>query len=284
MTQQIALVTGASSGIGKAIAEHLAAKGYYVFASARGMKKLEALRHQNIEPLQLDVTDSETIASAIEHIKATKGRIDALVNNAGYGLYGTVEGVTPERARHQFDVNVFGLAELTQAVLPIMRSQKSGVIVNMSSVVGKVSMPGLAWYCASKYAVEALSDALRSEVKPFGIKVVIIEPGPIKTGFAEKALETLNKTNDPPSYNQLVSSMEKLSERLSRYAPGPDIIAKAVHEAVTSDNPKTRYALPISSTLFIRLKRWLSDRLFDRTMMILYQHSQSKVLDYIKFI
>lgn len=271
MTPQIVLVTGASGGIGKAIAEHLAAKGYYVFASARRMKKLEALRGQNIEPLQLDVTDSEAIRSAIEHIKATKGRLDVLVNNAGYGLYGTVEGITPERARHQFDVNVFGLVEMTQAVLPIMRSQESGVIVNMSSVVGKVSIPVSGWYAASKHAVEALSDALRGEVKPFGIKVVVIEPGPIKTGFDDVALDSLSKTNDPPAYKSLVSSFGKFIENTYRQAPGPDMIAKVVHQAIISANPKTRYALPMDSSMSIRLKTWFGDRIFDRVIMSLYQ-------------
>jgi NADP-dependent 3-hydroxy acid dehydrogenase YdfG len=263
MTQKIALVTGASGGIGRAITELLAANGFYVFAAARRMDRLEALRSDSIEPLQLDVTDPGMINAAISRVMSSKGRIDVLVNNAGYGLYGTVEGVTADQVRHQFNVNVFGLGQMTQAVLPIMREQKAGTIVNIASVVGKVSLPCAGWYCASKHAVEALSDALRLEVRQFGIKVVVIEPGAIKTEFDDVALDTLEKSGDPEAYAPLKTGLRKLIEQTYRKAPGPAVIARTVLRAATSANPRPRYAVPLDSKMFMWLRRIFGDRMLD---------------------
>jgi NADP-dependent 3-hydroxy acid dehydrogenase YdfG len=263
MTQPIALVTGASGGIGKAITETLAANGFYVFAAARRMDRLENLRSDSIEPLKLDVTDRDTIQEAIQQIQSTKGRIDVLVNNAGYGLYGTLEGLQPEQIRRQFDVNVFGLGQMTQAVLPLMRAQESGTIVNIASIVGKVSLPFAGWYSASKHAVEALSDALRLEVKPFGIKVIVIEPGAIKTEFDDVALDTLEQSNDPEAYKPYKQRFRQLIEISYQDAPGPDIVARAVLKAVTTSKPQARYALPFSSKILIWSRRFLGDGVLD---------------------
>lgn len=262
--QQVVLVTGASSGIGKAIVEDLAGKGYYVFASARSMDKLEAMRSKNLEPLQLDVTDGDAVRDAVEHIRASKGRLDILVNNAGYGLYGTVEGLTQEQVRRAFDVNVFGLGQMTQAVLPLMRAQKSGTIVNMSSVVGKVSTPVLGWYAATKHAVEGLTDALRLEVKPFGIKVVLIEPGSIDTGFEDVAMATLEKSDDPAVYHEMRVSFAKIIRNGYENAPGPEVVVDQVYKAITANNPKARYAAGRDAKMFITMKGLLNDGLFDR--------------------
>lgn len=261
--QQIVLVTGASSGIGKAIAEDLAKQGYYVFASARSMDKLETMRSSNIEPLQLDVTDPEDIKAAVAHIQSSKGRLDILVNNAGYGIYGTVEGLTTDQVHRAFDVNVFGLGQMTQAVLPLMRKQKSGTIINMSSVVGKLSTPALGWYAASKHAVEGLTDALRLEVKAFGIKVILIEPGSINTGFEDVAMATLNKSNDPAAYQDLREGFSKLIRRGFASAPGPEAVVKEINKALSSNHPKARYAAGRDSKLFIFAKSILSDRMVD---------------------
>ena len=268
--QQIVLVTGASGGIGKAIAETLAANGYYVFAAARSMSKLEAMRKDNIEPLSLDVTDADAIQAAVEHIASTKGRIDVLVNNAGYGLYGTVEGLPPEAVQRVFDVNVFGLGRMTQAVLPIMRRQNSGTIVNISSVVGKVSTPVLGWYASSKHAVEGMTDALRMEVNEFGIKAVLIEPGSIDTGFEDVAVGTLSQSNDPEAYQQMVADFRKMIRNGYDGAPGPDIVADTVLKAVESSNPRPRYAVGRDANMAIRMKRLVGDRLFDRVVASQY--------------
>lgn len=263
MTQKIALVTGASGGIGQAIAETLAANGFYVFAAARRMDRLEAMRTESIEPIELDVTDNGAINAAVDHVRSTKGRIDVLVNNAGYGLYGTVEGLTPDQVQHQFDVNVFGLGRVTQAVLPIMRQQQGGCIVNIASVVGKVSLPFAGWYSASKHAVEALSDALRLEVQPFGIKVVVIEPGAIKTEFDEVALGALDQSADPEDYAPAKSGFRKLIENTYGKAPGPDVIARTVLKAVNASNPRPRYAVPFDSKSLIWTRQLFGDRVLD---------------------
>ncbi|MDX2163370.1 MAG: oxidoreductase [bacterium] len=263
MTQQIVLVTGASSGIGSATAQYLAEQGFYVFAAARRIDRLEALRTPAIEPLAMDVTSDEDVKRAIQHILSSKGRIDVLVNNAGYALYGAVEEVSLEDAAYQLNVNVLGLMRVTQAVLPIMRQQRTGIIVNLSSVAGKVSTPFAGWYAASKHAVEALSDALRLEVKRLGIRVVIIEPGSIKTEFGDIALRELHKASTIDDYVPMAASFDKLISNSFRNAPGPDIIAKAIHKAVISQGQHARYALPNDSRMFIFLRRLLSDRVFD---------------------
>jgi NAD(P)-dependent dehydrogenase (short-subunit alcohol dehydrogenase family) len=263
LTQKIALVTGASSGIGQAITEALAGDGYFVFATARRMGQLETLRCDNIEPLYLDVTDLGTINAAISHIRSSKGRIDVLVNNAGYGHFGTIEGLHPDQVRRQFEVNVFGLGQMTRAVLPLMREQGAGVIVNLASIVGRVSLPFAGWYSASKHAVEALSDALRLEVKPFGIKVVIIEPGAINTEFAGKSLEMLDQSQDPRVYESQKRGFRRLIEDLYGKAPGPDIIARIVLKVVKSSKPRPRYAAPLDCQSFIWARRVFGDRVSD---------------------
>lgn len=262
MTQRITLVTGASSGIGKATAELLAQNGYYVFAMARRMDLLEQIRSDNIEPICLDVTDAPAIQTAVNHVIATKGRIDILVNNAGFGQLGAIECVSMEAAHQQFEVNVFGYARFMQAVLPHMREQKSGCIINVTSILGKVSIPGFGWYAASKHAVEALSETLRSEVIKFGIKVVVIAPGLIKTEFAAKEFELLKMVDHPPAYQKLLNALPRLLAGEPK-APGPVIIAEAVLKAATASFPPTRHALPADSKAAMISRWFLGGRLFD---------------------
>ncbi len=263
MTQRVVLVTGASSGLGKATAELLASKGYYVYAAARRIDRLESMRSTNIEPLGLDVTSEASIEVAIEHIKASQERIDVLVNAAGYALYGALEEVASEKAQHEFEVNVFGLMRVTQALLPLMRQQRSGRIINLSSVAGKFVTPFAGWYNASKFAVEALSDALRNEVASFGIQVVVVEPGAIKSEFADIALGGLQDASNLAEYRGMSRSFAKLVSNSYRNAPGPDIVAKAIFKAITARHPSARYALPADSSLLITLRRLLSDRMID---------------------
>lgn len=263
MTPQIALVTGASSGIGQTTAQYLAARGFYVFAAARRLERLEAMQSTQIEPLALDVTSEESVKTAVQRIMAHSGRLDVLVNNAGYALYGAAEEVSLKDAEYQMNVNVLGLMRVTQAVLPIMRKQRSGVIVNLSSVAGKVSTPFAGWYSASKHAVEALSDALRLEVRPLGIRVVLIEPGSIKTEFGDIALGALHKASNIDDYKPMAASFDTLIQNSFRSAPGPEIIARTIHHAVVSGSGRVRYALPNDSRMFIFLRWLLSDRLFD---------------------
>jgi NAD(P)-dependent dehydrogenase (short-subunit alcohol dehydrogenase family) len=261
MTQKVALVTGASSGIGKATAELLARNGYFVFVMARRMDRLEQLRSDQVEPIYLDVTNNKAIRATVEHIILTKGRIDVLVNNAGFGQLGAIESVSMEAARQQFEVNVFGYACFMQAVLPYMREQKSGRIINISSILGRIAIPGFGWYAASKHAVEALSEALRSEVLELGIDVVVIAPGLIKTEFAAKEFELLNSIEHPTVYKKLLTGLHQLMAGEPK-APGPEIIAKAVLHAVTSSTPPVRHALPTDSKTAV-IARWLlGDRIF----------------------
>src|SRR5688500_4149010 len=222
MTQQIALVTGASSGIGRATAQLLARNGFYVFAAARRMYRLEEIRSDTIEPIQLDVTDGEAVFGVVRHIISAKGRIDVLVNNAGVSQPGAIECVSMEAARRQLEVNLFGYARLMQAVLPHMRKQGSGCIVNIVSVLSRISVPGFGWYSASKHAVEALTDAVRGEVMEFGIDVVLIAPGLIKTEFVPNQLRTLKAVVHPPAYEKLLAGVRNLLADEPK-APGPEI-------------------------------------------------------------
>lgn len=253
--QRIALVTGASSGIGRATAGLLAQQGFYVFAMARREERLEQIRSDNIEPLPLDVTDTAAVNAAVAHVIATKGRIDVLVNNAGYGQLGMLECVSMEAAHRQFEVNVFGYAHFIQAVLPHMREQRSGCIVNISSVLGKISLPGFGWYAASKHAVEALSESLRGEVKALGIDVVVIAPGLIKTEFVEKEFALLETVQHPPVYRKILDGLRRLLAGEPQ-APGPEIIANAILKAVTRSIPPVRHALPCDSKAAV-ISRWL---------------------------
>jgi len=259
------LVTGCSSGIGRATAERLARSGWTVYASARRLEAVAGL--DGCRPLQLDVTDDASMRAAVERIEQEAGAVGVLVNNAGYSQSGAVESVPLDEARRQFETNVFGLVRLTQLVLPGMRAQGWGRVVNVSSMGGRLTFPGGGWYHASKHAVEALSDALRFEVRGFGIDVVVIEPGLIRTGFAEVAAGSIEQEEGPYTrFNAAVGAAtagayEGGFARL--LGGGPETVARAIEKAVTAKRPRTRYRVTGSAGFFLTLRRLLPDRAWD---------------------
>ncbi len=260
------LVTGCSSGIGFATAELLGIKGWYVYATARRLETLGDL--EGVATLrELDVTDDASMRATVEEIEREHGAVGALVNNAGYSLSGAVESVSLEEARRQFETNLFGLARLTQLVLPGMRSQRWGRIINISSMGGRLTFPGGGWYHASKHAVEALSDALRFEVAGFGIDVVVIEPGLIRTRFADTAIGSIPVGEEPYGrFNATVGAVTAgaYESRLARVLGGDaDAVAAAIERAFTAKRPRTRYRVTPSARLFIALRRLLPDRAWD---------------------
>lgn len=265
---RVALVTGASAGIGEATARALLSEGYKVFAGARRLERMSALAALGAKLLHLDLTDDASIVAAVETIKADAGRLDVLVNNAGYGSYGALEDVPLAEARRQFDVNVFGLARLSQLTLPTMRAQKSGKIVNISSIGGKIWEPLGGWYHATKFAVEGLSDCLRVEVERFGIDVIIVEPGAIRTEWAGIAADGLRRVSGKGAYATYADNHARMldSTENSRLPSPPDVVAKTIVRAVSSRRPRTRYATGGGARTILFLKAILPDRLFDRVI------------------
>jgi NAD(P)-dependent dehydrogenase (short-subunit alcohol dehydrogenase family) len=265
MTTKIALVTGGSSGIGEATALALAQTGYTVYAGARRVERMQHLKEYEIRPLALDVTNDESMQFAVSQILASEGCIDVLVNNAGYGSYGALEDVPLSEARSQFEVNVFGAARLTQLVLPQMRKQRSGTIVNITSMGGKIYTPLGSWYHATKFALEATSDCLRMELRPFGINVVVIEPGGIQTewgGIAAEKVRTVSSTGPYASQGNAVAEALS-SESTQRRSSPPELIAKTIAKAVSTRRPKTRYAVGYGAKPLIFLHAVLPNRWFD---------------------
>lgn len=268
MSAKVALVTGASSGIGKATALRLKALGFTVYAAARHTVRMRALESAGIHVLSMDVTDDASMSQGVAEIMARSGRIDVLVNNAGYGSYGSVEEVPLSEARAQFDVNVFGAVRLTQLVLPHMRGQHAGTIVNITSMGGKIHTPLGAWYHGTKFALEAISDCLRIEVEPFGINVVVIEPGGIKTEWADIAAQKLREMSGEGAYASQAHAMAEsmVGDDSRKRQSSPELIADTIAKAVTAHRPKTRYAVGFGAKPMIFLRRLLSDRAFDGFM------------------
>ena len=243
--EKIILITGASSGIGYDTALALARQGHKVYAAARRMEKMEPLREEGIATIRMDVTDETSMTEGIKTIMEAEGRIDVLINNAGYGYFGAIENVSMEEARRQLEVNVFGLARLCQLVLPIMRQQGSGRIINTSSVAGKSVLYYGGWYHVTKYSVEAFSDALRIEMKPFGIDVVMIEPGGIKTEWGHIAANHLAESSQGTAYEPtgLVEAANFHWMYDSNLLSKPSVVTKAMCKAVNSRRPKARYRI-----------------------------------------
>ncbi len=241
---KVALVTGASSGIGAAIAAALLKKGFTVYAAARRLDRMADLERAGARLLPLDLTVEESITSAVTRIASETGRIDALINNAGYGAYGALEDVSIAEARRQFEVNVFGLGRLVQLCLPMMRAQKAGRIVNITSIGGKIHEPMGSWYHATKFAVEGLSDCLRMELADFGIDVVVIEPGAIKTEWSGIARESLLETSGTGPYAGLARQAAALLTMADEgNAAPPEVVARAVSSALSARHPRTRYVV-----------------------------------------
>ncbi len=241
--KKVILITGASSGIGYETALTLARMGHKVYAAARRVELMEPLRSEDVVPFRMDVTDEQSMADGVKMLYDREGRIDVLVNNAGYGYFGAIETTPMEEARRQLEVNVFGLARLTQLVLPIMRQQGSGRIVNTSSIAGKMTLLFGGWYHVSKFSVEAFSDALRMEVKPFGIDVSMIEPGGIKTDWGIIAAKHLRENAQNTPYESMaIPEADLLHNAYSgSLLSSPKVITRAIVRAVESRRPKARY-------------------------------------------
>jgi NAD(P)-dependent dehydrogenase (short-subunit alcohol dehydrogenase family) len=272
MSASVALVTGASSGIGKATAVRLADLGYTVYAVARRVERMSDLVDHGIRVAPVDVTDDESMVTLVDTIISEQGRIDVLVNNAGYGSYGAIEDVPIAEARRQFDVNVFGLARLIQLVLPHMRAQRDGYIVNVSSMGGRIWEPLGGWYHATKFAVEGLSNSLRTEVAEFGIKVIVIQPGSIRSEWAAISAANLEATSaDTPYRNQakLIANGLRVSDA-SFLASEPAVVAETIGKAVQRAKPRTRYPVGGGARVFLLAERVLTDRGFDRFIRFAY--------------
>jgi NAD(P)-dependent dehydrogenase (short-subunit alcohol dehydrogenase family) len=255
-------LTSASAGIGKATVRRLLQDGWTVYGAARRLEMMADIQDEGAKILSVDVTDEASMQAAVKTILSAEGRIDALVNNAGYGSYGALEDVPLDEARRQFEVNVFGLMRLTQMVLPAMREAGSGRIVNISSMGGRIWMPIGGWYHATKHAVEVLSDALRMETKTFGIRVVVVQPGAIESEWSGIAAENLLKHSEGSAYRDQVNPMARILQNYDRSAP-PEVVAKAVSKAVNSRNPKRRYATPFDAKMFTFLKWLFPDALWE---------------------
>lgn len=263
------LITGCSSGIGAATAARLAAAGWDVWATARRPETLADLEAQGCRTAALDVTDEASMQAAVRAVLEESGRIDALVNNAGYSQSGALESLDLDDVRRQFETNVFGLLRLTQLVLPEMRRQRSGRIVNIGSMGGKLTFPGGGAYHATKYAVEALSDALRFEVAGFGIQVVLVEPGLITTAFDDKVAEGMPQGEGPyAAFNAAVvkSTTEAYSGPMAKAGGPPEAVAKVIEKALTRAHPKPRYTVTLSAPAAMVARRLLPDRAWDLAM------------------
>jgi NAD(P)-dependent dehydrogenase (short-subunit alcohol dehydrogenase family) len=262
---QVALVTGASSGIGEDTARLLHERGFTVYAVARRLEPMRELAELGVRVFGMDVTDDASVTAGVEKIIAETGRIDVLVNNAGYGSYGSVEDVPLDEARHQFEVNVFGLARLIQLIVPHMRAQGSGRIINISSIGGKIYEPLGGWYHATKFAVEGLSDSLRIELRPFGISVVLIEPGPIRTEWNAIARQNMAKTSAGGAYAGQAAVMTRVFEGVdaSGRASRPIVVARKIVKAATASRPSARYPVGRGAGTIVRARKLLPDRAFD---------------------
>ncbi len=268
-----AFVTGASAGIGAAIARQLLADGYRVFAGARRVERMAELAAAGATALALDVTDDASMVAAVEAILADAGRIDVLVNNAGYGSYGSLEEVPLAEGRRQFEVNVFGLARLTQLVLPAMRAARSGAIVNISSIGGKIYEPFGAWYHATKFAVEGMSDSLRLELQPFGIHVIVVEPGGIRSEWSGIAHDNLLQHSGAGPYKPYAEAHARIlggADTSSIVSP-PEAVARIVSRVLKARRPRTRYPAAGGAMPILLLRKLLPDRLFDRALRLMFR-------------
>ena len=267
MPGKAVLITGASSGIGKATAKKLLTDGYSVYAAARRVEQMRDLEESGAITLRMDVTKEDDIVTGVERINAEQGGTDILINNAGFGLYGAMEDIPLDEARYQFEVNLFGAARLTQLVLPRMRERRAGKIVNISSIGGKIYTPLGSWYHATKFALEGWSDCLRLELKDFGIDVIVIEPGAIRTEFGDVAFGPALERSDNTVYSGFVNKMLEMRDRIERNSTlgsPPSVIADTIARAIKANRPKTRYATGQYARPLLLLRRLLSDRMFDR--------------------
>jgi NAD(P)-dependent dehydrogenase (short-subunit alcohol dehydrogenase family) len=265
------LITGCSSGIGHATAELLCTEGWTVYATARRPETLADLERKGATTLALDVTDEASMTAAVDAVTKAEGAVGVLINNAGYSQSGAVETIPPEQVRRQFETNVFGLIRMCQLVLPGMRDQHWGRIVNLSSMGGRLTFPGGGLYHASKYAVEAISDALRFEVRGFGVDVIVIEPGLIVTSFGETAAGSVEGAGSDGPYADFNRHVAEITEGaykgpMAKLGGPPEVVAHTVAKALKADRPKARYPVTASARLMITQRRLTPDRLWDLAM------------------
>ena len=264
--KKVAVVTGASAGIGEATVKRLIEQGYTTYAASRRLERMANLEKLGAILLPLDLTDDSSIVQAAKRIRTEQGRIDVLVNNAGYGSYGAVEDVSLDEARRQFEVNVFGLARLVQLVTPLMRQRGAGKILNVSSIGGKGWEPLGAWYHATKFAVEGFSDCLRMELKPFGIEVIVIEPGAIRTEWGQIALDTLQQASSHTVYGPQAEEKRALFLAAAGSASDPDVVAREIVKAIKAKRPKTRYVVGAHAKPLVFMSTFMPDRFNDWLM------------------
>ncbi len=269
---KVVLVTGASSGMGKATAKLLAQNGYTVYAAARRMEKLRELEVYGVIPVQMDIADNQSMEKGVQLISEQQGRLDILINNAGFAAYGTIEDMPVQEARAQFEVNLFGIARLIQLVLPKMRENRYGKIVNVTSIGGKVAMPYGAWYFSSKFALEGMSDSLRMELKQFGIDVIVLEPGGIYSEWNDIAMNSLREQPNESVYKEqirkMITSNEKAVQDMKKSKNSdPIVIAKLVKKSIEANRPKTRYSGGYNARLLLFLRKLLSDKMMDKALM-----------------
>ena len=272
---KVAIVTGSSSGIGYATSLLLARNRFHTYATMRNIEKsadIQDIANKEGLPLQviqLDVNDDASIRNSIKRIERENERIDVLVNNAGYGLVGAFEDLSVEEIKSQFETNIFGVIRLTQQVLPIMRKQKSGKIVNVSSGAGRIGFPGMSAYVSSKFALEGLSESMSYELEPFGIKVVIIEPGVIRTNFKKNSVmskKSLDNSSISP-YSSIIQKIDSSISSIIEHATPPEEVAKTILHAITSNNPELRYLVGNDMIMMVETKKSMSEEDFRKMMM-----------------
>ena len=267
--KNVILITGASSGIGKDTALSLIKEGHVVYGVARRLEMMKDIVQAGGHAIKMDILKERNIDNVVNQIIKEQSRVDVLINNAGYGLWGAVETISIDEAKRQFDVNIFGLAYLTKKIIPIMRKQKSGKIINMSSMGGKVYTPFGAWYHATKYALEGWSDCLRIELKSFGIDVILIEPGVIKTEFQDVMMNSTVERSIGTPYEKKLKDLEKATNEM--YARGigspPSTITKLIIKAINSHNPKRRYVGGLFAKPMLFIKKWFGDKMYEKAIM-----------------
>ena len=266
---KVVLITGASSGIGKETALSLIKEGHIVYGVARRLEMMQDIIQAGGHSIKMDILKERNIDEVVNQIIKEQKRIDILINNAGYGLWGAVETISIAEAKRQFDVNIFGLAYLTKKIIPLMRKQKSGKIINMSSMGGKVYTPFGAWYHATKYALEGWSDCLRMELKNFGIHVILIEPGVIKTEFQDVMMDSTVERSIGTPYEKKLRALKKATQEM--YARGigspPSTITKLIIKAINSNNPQRRYVGGLFAKPMLLIKKWFGDKIYEKAIM-----------------
>ncbi|MGM0930390.1 MAG: oxidoreductase [Actinomycetota bacterium] len=270
---KVALMTGASSGIGEHTCHELAGRGFTVYAAARRLERMRQLEVHGVRVLAMDLTDDASMVGGVERILSEQGRLDVLVNNAGYASYGSVEDVPLDDARQQFEVNVFGMGRLIQLAVPAMRAQGSGRIINVSSIGGVFYEPLGGWYHAAKFAVEGLSDCLRVELKPYGIDVVIIEPGPILTEWSSIAVNSLLQSSEGTAYEQQAESVARTVSAAYSEQTGtrPEVVGRRIARVAGARRTRSRYPVGRGARTIMSARRLLPDRVFDTVLARVYQ-------------